>query len=202
MTRIKMCGIRRPEDIAAVNEIRPEYIGFVFYPRSRRAVTPEEAAALKAQLAPGITAVGVFVDEEPERVADLLNRGIITMAQLHGREDKAYTARLRQLTDAPLIRAFRISSREDLSRAEAFPAEHLLLDAGAGDGKTFDWSWLSGFGRPFFLAGGLTPENVPEALRRVHPFAVDVSSGIETDGVKDIEKMRAFAGAVRKKDLT
>ena len=96
-----------------------------------------------------------------------------------------------------MIRAFRIASREDLSRAEAFPAEHLLLDAGAGDGKTFDWSWLAGVTRPYFLAGGLNPENAAEAVRKLKPFAADVSSGVETDGFKDIIKMRAFVSAVK-----
>ena len=202
MTRIKMCGIRRPEDIAAVNDIRPDYIGFVFFRGSRRYVEPETARALKAALAPGIKAVGVFVNEEPEQVAELLRNGTIDIAQLHGQEDEAYVARLRALTDKPLIQAFRIRSRENLAAAEASSADHLLLDAGAGDGKTFDWAWLPGVSRPFFLAGGLNPENVGEAVESVRPFAVDVSSGIEENGVKNIEKMRAFAGAVRKKEHT
>ena len=200
MTRIKMCGIRRPEDIAAVNEIRPDYIGFVFFRGSRRCVDPKTAKTLKDALSPGIKAIGVFVNEEPERVAELLRNGTIDAAQLHGQEDEAYIARLRALTDRPLIQAFRITSPESLEAAAVSSADHLLLDAGAGDGRTFDWAWLSGASRPFFLAGGLTPENVGEAVERIRPFAVDVSSGIEENGVKSIEKMRAFAGAVRKKD--
>ena len=197
MTRIKMCGLRRPEDIDAVNEIRPDYVGFVFFPGSRRYVPPETAAVLRSALRPDIQAVGVFVDEDPDTVARLLAGGAIDLAQLHGHEDAAYIARLRKETDRPLIRAFRIRSAADAAVAQASPADHILLDAGAGDGKTFDWSLLHGVSRPYFLAGGLNPENVAAAVRDLHPFAVDVSSGIETDGWKNIEKMRAFARAVR-----
>ena len=197
MTRIKMCGLKRPEDIDAVNGLKPEYIGFVFFPGSKRCVTPETAKALKARLAPEIKAVGVFVDEEPETAAKLLNDVVIDIAQLHGHEDEAYIAALRKMTDKPLIRAFRIRSAEDALQAQASSADMILLDAGAGDGKTFDWSWLKGIARPYFLAGGLNRENVGEAVRTLKPYAVDVSSGIETDGLKDSAKMRAFMNEVR-----
>ena len=200
MTRIKMCGLRRDEDIAAAGELLPEFIGFVFFPGSRRCVTPDAAAALRRKLSPDITAVGVFVDENPETVARLLEGGIIDIAQLHGHEDAAYIARLRQLTDRPLIQAFRIRTAADAEAATASHADHILLDAGAGDGKTFDWNLLSGLSRPYFLAGGLNPENVSAAVRDLRPWAVDVSSGIETDGYKDITKMRAFVRAVRERD--
>ena len=199
-TKIKMCGLRRPEDIEAVNELKPEYIGFVFFPGSKRYVTPETAKALRAGLNPGIKAVGVFVDEDPETVARLLEEGVIDIAQLHGHEDETYLAELRKKTDKPLIRAFRIRSAEDAQQAQASTAEQILLDAGAGDGKTFDWSWLKEVTRPYFLAGGLTPENAGEATERLHPFALDVSSGIETDGWKDPAKMRAFVNHVRRKE--
>ena len=199
-TQIKMCGLRRPEDIRAVNGLKPEYIGFVFFPGSRRYITPETANALKEMLDPGIEAVGVFVDENPETVAELLADRTIDIAQLHGHEDEQYLARLRKLTDRPLIRAFRIRSAEDAMRAQASSADRILLDAGAGDGKTFDWSWLRTVKRPYFLAGGLNPENAARAVRELKPYAVDVSSGIETDGFKDIQKMRAFMQAVRTED--
>ena len=194
---IKMCGLRREADIDAVNRLRPEYIGFVFFPGSKRAVTPETAKALPAKLTPGIRAVGVFVDEKEETVAGLLEEGTIDIAQLHGHEDEAYIARLRKLTGKPLIRAFRVRSAEDVRKAEESAADMILLDAGAGDGKTFDWSLLAGVRRPYFLAGGLNPENAGRAVRELKPYAVDVSSGIETDGYKDITKMRAFTDAVR-----
>ena len=200
MTRIKMCGLRRPEDIEAVNRLAPEYIGFVFVPASRRYVSPEEAAALRQALRPGIRTVCVFVNEEPETVSRLLQEGIIDIAQLHGDEDRDYITRLKALTGKPVIRAFRVKGEADLRAAEVSTADMILLDAGAGDGKTFDWSLLASVFRPYFLAGGLTPENAAEAVERFRPFAVDVSSGIETDGFKDFEKMRAFVRAVRGRD--
>ena len=200
-TKIKICGLRRPEDIDAVNDLKPEYIGFVFFPGSKRYVTPETAKSLRAGLNPGIRAVGVFVDEKPETVAGLLEEGVIDIAQLHGNEDEAYLESLRGLTGKPLIRAFRIRSAEDARRAQESTAEQILLDAGAGDGKTFDWNWLKEVTRPYFLAGGLNPENAGEAVRKLKPYAVDVSSGIETEGYKDIAKMRAFVRAVREEQI-
>ena len=200
MTKIKLCGLSRPCDIETANALRPEYIGFVFAPASRRYVSPEEAAALKQALIPGIRAVGVFVNEQFETAARLLAEGIIDIAQLHGSEDEKYISRLRAVSGKPVIRAFRVKGEADLRAAEASAADMILLDAGAGDGKTFDWSLLSSVSRPYFLAGGLTPENAAEAVKRFHPFAVDVSSGIETDGFKDSEKMRAVLRAVREGD--
>ncbi len=200
MTKIKLCGLSRPGDIEAANRLRPDYIGFVFAEKSRRAVTPEQAAAMKRLLLPEIRAVGVFVDEEPESVAALLNSGTVELAQLHGHEDEEYLRRLRALTDKPLIQACRITSEEDLRRAETSGADAILLDAGAGTGTVFDWSLLRNASRAYFLAGGLNAENVGEAIRTLRPWAVDVSSGIETGGVKDPEKMAAFVAAVRKEE--
>ena len=197
MTGIKMCGLRRMEDIEAVNELLPEYIGFVFFPGSRRYITAAAAGQLREKLNPEIRAVGVFVDEDPRTVAALLEGGIIDMAQLHGHEDEPYLDDLRRLTGRPLIRAFRVRSGEDIRLAQSSSADVILLDAGAGDGRTFDWSLLQGMRRPYFLAGGLDPENVSRAVRVLKPFAVDVSSGIETGGIKDMNKMRAFVRAVR-----
>ena len=197
MTRIKLCGLSRLQDIETANTLLPEYIGFVFAPKSRRYVTRQHAAELKKHLAPGIRAAGVFVDEPPENVAKIVKRGVIDLVQLHGSEDETYLRRLRELTAAPLIQAFRIRSGKDLAAAERSTADYVLLDAGAGDGKVFDWSLLENFRRPYFLAGGLDPENAGQAVRMLHPFAVDVSSGIETGGVKDPEKLKAFVGAVR-----
>lgn len=198
MTKIKLCGLTRPGDIAAANALQPEYIGFVFAPKSRRYVSREMAAELKAQLSPGIQAVGVFVNEAPETVADLLNAGIIDIAQLHGQEDAAYIARLRGLTARPLWQAFRVTDAASLAKAEKSPADLVLLDSGAGGtGTTFDWTLLEKFDRPYFLAGGLGPDNAADAVRQLHPYAVDVSSGIETAGKKDPAKMAAFVAAVR-----
>ena len=198
MTRIKLCGLTRPCDIEWANDLRPDYIGFVFARKSRRYVSPEIAKALRAELDPAIQAVGVFVNEAPEVVADLLNTGVIDLAQLHGGEDEDYIKALRKLTDRPLIQAFRVENTADLERARQSTADHVLLDSGAGGtGMAFDWSVLKDFDRPFFLAGGLGQDNVVRAIKAVHPFAVDVSSGIETDGAKDCIKMTAFVNAVR-----
>ena len=198
MTRIKLCGLTRPEDIEAANALMPEYIGFVFAKKSRRYVDPDRAAALRALLAPGIRAVGVFVREAPEEVAELLDRGIIDVAQLHGGEDDGDIARLRALTDRPIIHAFRIDGPADVARALSSPADAILLDSGAGGtGTAFDWSLLREIRRPWFLAGGLGPENVRSAVARLGPWAVDVSSGIETGGAKDPAKMAAFVKAGR-----
>ena len=201
MTRIKLCGLSRPCDVEAANELLPEYIGFVFWPESKRYVSPEVAANLRKNLAAGIKAVGVFVDESPERIAALVWLGVIDVVQLHGHEDNAYISRLRALTDKPIIQAVKVSSPLDLAKARESTADFVMLDSGTGTGQAFNWSLIHGFTRPYFLAGGLTPENVREAVNTLHPFAVDVSSGIETDGLKDRAKMAAFVEAVRKEEL-
>ena len=198
MTKIKLCGLSRPCDIEWANALMPDYIGFVFAKKSRRYVAPERAKTLREELDSGIRAVGVFVNEAPETVAALLNGGVIDIAQLHGSEDEAYIRALRRLTDRPLIQAFRMDGVHDLERARESSADHILLDNGAGGtGSAFDWAVLKGFDRPYFLAGGLAPENVAQAIDALHPFAVDVSSGVETDGVKDVLKMTAFVDAAR-----
>jgi len=199
-TGIKLCGLTRPEDIACANRLKPDYVGFVFAKKSKRYVSPERAAGLKKQLDYRIKAAGVFVDEAPEKVAELLNDGIIDIAQLHGSEDASYIAALRSMTNKPVIDAYKIKSPADLEKAEKSTADYLLLDSGAGTGETFDWSILEGFERPYFLAGGLSPENAGRAVRTLHPYAVDVSSGIETNGLKDQKKMAEFVSAVRKED--
>lgn len=200
MTKIKLCGLSRPCDIDVANEVKPEYIGFVFAKKSSRYLVPEQAAELKKMLSPDIQAVGVFVNEKPEVIASLLNNGTIDIAQLHGGEGEGYIKKLRQLTDKPLIRAFRIQSAEDIADTENSSADYVLLDSGAGTGFVFDWELIRNIRRPYFLAGGLAPDNVGSAVNKFHPFAVDVSSGIETDGVKDKSKMAAFVAAVRKED--
>ena len=127
MTRIKLCGLSRPEDIKTANELMPEYIGFVFAPASRRYVPPSRALRLKEMLNPGIRAVGVFTDEAPEMVARLLDMGIIDLAQLHGHEDEAYISRLRLLTDSDIIQAIKVRTKQDLQRAFESSADHILL---------------------------------------------------------------------------
>lgn len=200
MTKIKLCGLSRPCDIEAANALRPDYIGFVFASKSRRYVTYEKAAELKKWLSPEIQAVGVFVNEHPQNVAKLLQNGIIDMAQLHGDEDEDYITQLRLLTNKPMIRAFRIETAKDIKNAKQSMADYILLDSGAGTGTVFDWNLVKSIRRPYFLAGGLDLDNVTDAVKALHPFAVDVSTGIETDGAKDKIKMAAFVAAVRKED--
>ena len=190
MTKIKICGLRREQDIRYANELMPDYIGFVFLKGKMRYVTFEEAARLRSLLDPAIPAVGVFVNEPAENVIRLLQAGTIQIAQLHGQEDEAYAEELRRAGDHCIIRAFAVRSSEDIHRAFAFPADYPLLDNGKGTGETFDWSLFQEQEKPFFLAGGLSPENVKEAIECFHPYAVDVSSGVETDGFKDYEKMK------------
>lgn len=200
MSKIKLCGLSRPCDIDAANELRPEYIGFVFAKKSIRCVTPKEAADLKALLSPDIQAVGVFVNEQPEVVADLLNSSVIDMAQLHGSESEEYISRLRTLTEKPVIKAFKVDPDFCIEACEKSTADFILFDSGAGTGTTFDWGIIQDVKRPYFLAGGISPENVAEAIKLLNPYVVDVSTGIETDGKKDKAKMAAFVEAVRKEN--
>ena len=198
MSRIKFCGLRTLDDIFYANELAPDYVGFVFAPNSKRYVTPAQAEQLRNVLSKKICAVGVFVNENPAQVAALLNNGIIDAAQLHGNENDAYIQNLRGVTKKIIIKAFR---SDNIAAADKSHADFILIDAGAGDGKTFDWSLIKNLRREYFLAGGLNPNNVGDAIKLLNPFAVDVSSGIETDGRKDFAKMKAFADAVRKETL-
>lgn len=198
MTKIKLCGLSRIQDIEAANSLKPDYIGFVFAAKSKRRVTHLQAAELKSKLNPDTKAVGVFLNDDLDMVASMMNLGIVDVVQLHGSEDEEYLKKLRIITDKPVIKAFIINSAEDVKRAEESTADYILLDGGKGSGKAFDWSLLKNIKRPYFLAGGLNPENAADAVASLKPFAVDVSTGIETDGVKDAKKMTAFVSAVRK----
>ena len=200
MTRIKICGLSRPCDVAFVNQAQPDWCGFIIdFPRIHRSVSPRQALALRRQLAPGIIPVGVTVDQPVEAVAALLRSGVVDVAQLHGTEDESYLAALRALAPGhPLWKAFTLRTPNDLTAALASSADMILLDSGKGTGQTFDWSLLRGVARPFLLAGGLTPENIPRAVRAVHPWGVDLSSGMETDRRKDRDKILAAVAAARK----
>lgn len=200
MTKIKICGLRRPEDIAYVNEAKPDFAGFIIdVPKSRRNVPREKVRELTALLSPEILPVGVFINAPMETILSLVTDGTLKAVQLHGQESQSYLEELKKQVAVPLIRAFSIRSPEDLTEAEKSPADFVLLDNGAGGtGETFDWSLLSSFDRPFFLAGGLRLENIAEAVSRFHPYALDLSSGVETDGYKDKEKIIAAVAAVRR----
>ncbi|MDR2470702.1 MAG: phosphoribosylanthranilate isomerase [Treponema sp.] len=211
--RIKICGLFREEDMDYVNEAAPDYAGFVFAPRSRRHVSPARAAGLRTKLRDGIIPVGVFVQSDIETCAALYRDGIISIIQLHGGEDPAYIARLRERCDAPLIRAVDAGAWEwnapEKTAAASRPGkngggdslltDYLLIDNGkGGSGESFDWSVLEGFcpPRPWFLAGGIGLHNIDRALNTA-AFALDISSGAESGGIKDREKILALTAKVR-----
>ncbi|MCQ4636793.1 phosphoribosylanthranilate isomerase [Anaerovorax odorimutans] len=197
MTKIKICGLTRQQDIDFVNEAGPDYAGFVFA-ESRRQVDADQASVLRKRLAGGIQAVGVFVNAPGEQILDICQRGIIDWVQLHGNEDHAYITELRRNTDKPLIKAVSMSRPFDPGELKMLDVDYFLFDqGGGGSGRTFDWSRIPQLGKPFFLAGGLGPDNLTQAVRRVRPFAVDLSSGVETDGVKDREKILEAVRSVR-----
>jgi phosphoribosylanthranilate isomerase len=200
MAQIKICGLTRPQDIDTVNEALPDYIGFVFA-ESRRRVTEDRAAALKERLDPRVKAVGVFVDTEIGQIARLAAAGIIDLVQLHGGEDAAYIAEVRRRTGLPVIKAVRVQTPEQVLEAQALPCDYLLLDAfqqdaRGGTGTAFDHALIPKLSKPFFLAGGLYAGNIREALA-VRPYSLDISSGVETDEVKDAEKVREIIRIVR-----
>ena len=199
MTRIKICGLRRMDDVRIVNETRPEMIGFIFDPTRRRYLPPEEAAVLRRALAPGIQAAGVFVNEDEARIRSIAQMVGLDWIQLHGSETDDAVRRLKRETGLPVIRAFRIDSPEDVNRALNSSADLILLDSGAGGtGSAFDWKLIRSISRKFVLAGGLGPENVREAIALTSPFAVDASSGLETEGRKDPDKIRRFVQTIRR----
>lgn len=198
-TKIKICGLRRREDILAVNEAKPDYCGFIIeFPRSFRSITADKVRELVRELSPKIRAVGVFVNAPIELVRDLLNDGTLALAQLHGQEDESYIRELKTYTDKLIIKAFSIKTAEDIEKALQSPADYILLDqGGGGTGKTFDWSLIPEIQRPFFLAGGIGTSNLGQAIREIHPYAVDLSSSVETEKWKDPMKIRQVVDIVR-----
>ncbi len=228
MTRIKLCGLTRIQDIEIANKLKPEYIGFIFWDRSSRNVSAIQAARLKGKLNPEIKAVGVFVNAPAEQVISYYNVGIIDIAQLHGNENEEYIKKLHG-AGLTVIKAFKMkktgeninlagnanietpekptgnaitetygkSTDDVITEAVKSSADYIMFDPGKGEGATFNWQLIKGIKREFFLAGGLIPENIEKAVETVQPFAVDVSSGIETNGHKDPDKMAAFVKNTR-----
>ena len=203
--RIKICGLFRDEDIDYVNEAKPDYIGFVFA-ESRRKVSPSRAARLRQRLSGGIIPVGVFVNAAIADIAALYHDGIIAIAQLHGGEDEAYIDRLRDATAAggrkpvQVIKTIITIDHTNSTDYRIPDADYYLIDSGAGSGKSFDWSILNSLRipqMPWFLAGGIGIDNIEKAIS-FNPFAVDVSSGAETGGVKDREKIVQLTSITRK----
>ncbi len=209
MVKIKICGIKRIEDVYYVNQYLPDYIGFVFAD-TRRKVSLETAAMLAKELEPRIQRVGVFVRQEIGLLTEALASGTVDYLQLHGDEDAAYEEALfesliKNGIERPqekCIKACRIRGAEDFQRIGETKCGGLLLDTYSqtlpgGTGEHFNWDLIQGIDREFFLAGGINVGNIERAIREVKPYAVDVSSSLETDGVKDKEKRREFMEKVR-----
>ena len=208
--QIKICGLKRPEDVAYVNAAMPEYAGFVFAGTKRR-IAPEYAKQLKEQMNPDIQTVGVFVNEEIPTIVQLVKEDTINIVQLHGDEDLAYIERMQEVLGSeahkvPVIKAIRVQNPEQIKEAEALPVDYLLLDAFhageyGGSGKVFDHNLIPPLTKPYLLAGGIDRNNVAEILRILEeknnlPMAVDVSSSVETDGIKDAGKIDALVHLV------
>ena len=198
MSRVKICGLSREDDIRIVNRVLPDFIGFVFAP-SRRRVDTTTATALKKKLDPQIKAVGVFVNEDMEIIAEMYRNKIIDLAQLHGDEDEAYIAKLKEHCECPLIKAVRVGS---VLPPLPDNADYLLFDTlseqRGGTGRTFDWDILENCaGFSYFLSGGLDVNNVAKAIKTLSPFCVDVSSSVETDGIKNEKKIDDFVRLAR-----
>lgn len=192
MVKIKICGLKRLEDIEIVNRYKPDYIGFVFAD-SKRKVSHELASKLKENLDSDITSVGVFVDASRDEILSLFHDGTIDVAQLHGSESEEFINALKEKTDGELkvIKAIEMSDDIDLNEYEKSQADFLLLDSGKGSGKTFDWSLIrKNLKKDFFLAGGLNSSNICEAIKEYNPYAIDLSSSLETDGFKDENKIK------------
>ena len=203
MLKLKICGMRRPEDIEMANRHKPDYIGFVFADSPRK-VSYDQAKELSELLSDDIVPVGVFVNEHMKLIVDLFKDGIIEMAQLHGDEDEKYIRNLKDKSieeagkQIPVINAIEIKDgadyNDELLKWRDSASDYFILDSGKGSGKTFDWSLIDKesefFKNSIFLAGGLNSENLALAIEEFNPFAVDLSSSVETDGFKDEEKIK------------
>ena len=192
MVKIKICGIRRLEDIEIANRYQPDYIGFVFA-ESKRQVTRNLARTLKENLDPNITAVGVFVDAPADEILKLYGDEIIDMVQLHGSESEEFILNLKEKTNHELkvIKAIEMYDGIDITEYDDSKADYLLFDSGKGSGKTFDWNLIrKDLKKEFFIAGGLTSQNIKDAINEFNPYAVDLSSSLEVNGFKDENKIR------------
>lgn len=201
MSKIKICGLKRPCDIEYVNEALPDYIGFIFA-STKRYISPEAAKDLKARLKSQIKAVGVFVNEDINTVCGIANSGTIDLIQLHGDEDGEYISAVKKRTDKQIIKAVRVRTLEQVINAEKLPCDYLLLDTYrkgqyGGIGESFNWELIPKLSKPFFLAGGLNQDNILRAVREVQPYCLDISSGVEENGVKNREKIIETVKLVR-----
>ncbi|BCJ94630.1 N-(5'-phosphoribosyl)anthranilate isomerase [Anaerocolumna cellulosilytica] len=201
MTKIKICGLKTLKDIQAVNKYMPDYIGFVFA-ESKRKIDLATARLLRKNLSSDIRSVGVFVNAPIAFIQELYKENIIDMIQLHGDEDLTYIHELNETLNAPVIKAIRVQSQKQLLSVKNFPSAYLLLDTYhknqyGGSGISFNRSLIPKDYRAFFLAGGLNAENIKEAISDCRPYCIDISSGVETEGAKDEEKIREVIKIVK-----
>lgn len=199
MVRIKICGLKRLEDIAIVNKYKPNYVGFVFAD-SKRKVSHDLALEMKTNLSSDIISVGVFVDAEIDEIVKLFDEGVIEIAQLHGLESEDYIRNLKENTNHKLkiINAIEMSDKKNLLDYDNSISDYLLLDSGKGSGKTFDWNLIrTDLEKKFFLAGGINSSNISKAIDEFNPYAIDLSSSVETDGFKDELKIKEIMEVIK-----
>ena len=199
MIKVKICGICHEVEIEIMNELAPDYVGFVFVPKSRHFIAPEHASFLRSKLRRGIQSVGVFANASLQTVAMSVETAGLNMVQLHGNETGEYIAALREYIRCPIMKVYKVANPIDADKAMYSTADYVMLDGGnAGDGKTFDWSLIGKIRRKFFLSGGLTPENMQRALTLdSQPYALNVSSGVEANRTKDYRKVMKFISTAR-----
>lgn len=196
--KIKICGLFQSEDIDYVNEAKPDYIGFVFA-KSKRQVDLNQAQLLKARLDSQIKTVGVFVDSSIERIVELVDKKIIDIIQLHGYENDLYIRELKKYINVPIIKAIKVNQAGDLDNLD-YDVDYYLLDNKiSGSGESFDWSVIKDLNKPFFLAGGIDLNNIEKAIQ-IRCFGLDVSSGAETNGIKDRNKIIEIVRRVKNDD--
>lgn len=201
MTKIKICGISRKEDTSMLNEVMPDYAGLVFA-QSKRQVDIKTAKYLKIYLDKKIKTIGIFVNENPKIINKLVSEKIIDIVQLHGDEDENYIKSLKEMVTCPIIKALRVQNSKQILNFQSMPCDYLLLDTFndktyGGSGQSFDWSIIPTAIKPYFLAGGLNFDNISKAIKLLNPYCVDVSSSVETYGLKDRDKILNFVNKVR-----
>ena len=198
-TKIKICGLKRIEDVISVNVAEPDYCGFIFNVSGiRRSIGAEQLNILVDMLNPEIVPIGVFVNEKTDVILRIVRESGIRMVQLHGQENGEIIHTIQSKAQVPVIKAVSVRSKEDVRSAVLSPADYLLFDCGeGGTGQTFDWNLLEDIPRPYFMAGGIGTHNMEEVLRRFSPFALDVNSSVETDSQKDGKKILAAVRMLR-----
>lgn len=190
MVKIKICGLRREKDIEFINELKPDYAGFILTDGFRRSITISQAKRLKTLLDENIKAVGVFVNDDVEKINTLIRDKVIDIVQLHGTETPEYCEKI----NAPVIKYFNPGS---FDKTEKYETDFFLFDSGTGSGKVFEWDKIPETEKPFFLAGGINKENIKKAITDIRPYCIDLSSAVETNGVKDYNKIKEIMECIK-----